>query len=68
MSDYLIRGIEKNGKFKFVGAKTTELVNAARKAHETSASASAALGRTLTAGALMNHLDFLIEYSSMRLQ
>lgn len=54
MSDYLIRGIEKNGKFKFVGAKTTELVNAARKAHETSASASAALGRTLTAGALMS--------------
>lgn len=54
MSDYIIRGIEKNGKFKFVGAKTTELVNSARNAHETSASASAALGRALTAGALMS--------------
>ncbi len=52
--DYIIRGIEKDGKFKFVGTKTTNLVDEARKAHETSASASAALGRALTAGALMS--------------
>lgn len=54
MSDYIIRGTEKEGKFKFVGAKTTELVNQAHLAHETSASTSAALGRALTAGALMS--------------
>lgn len=54
MKDYLLRGIEKNGKFKFVGAKTTEIVNEAKVQHNTSATASAALGRTLTAGALMS--------------
>lgn len=54
MKDYLIRGIEKNGKFKFVGAITTKIVNEARNAHGTSATASAALGRTLTAGVLMS--------------
>lgn len=56
MTDVLIRAIEKNGKFRLIGAKTTELVSQARKAHETSATASAALGRTLTAGALMSTL------------
>lgn len=54
MKDYLIRGTEKNGKFKFVGAKTTNLVNDAKDQHNTSATASAALGRTLTASALMS--------------
>ena len=54
MKDYLLRGIEKNGKFKFVGAKTTEIVNKAKVQHNTSATASAALGRSLTAGALMS--------------
>ena len=54
MSDYLVRGIDKEGKFKFVAASTTGLVNEACKSHETSATASAALGRTLTAGALMS--------------
>lgn len=54
MSDYIIRGTEKEGKFKFVGAKTTALVNQVHLAHETSASTSAALGRALTAGALMS--------------
>lgn len=54
MNDYLVRGIDKNGKFKFVAANTTNLVNEACEAHETSATASAALGRTLTAGALMS--------------
>lgn len=56
MTDVLIRGIEKNGKFKIVGANTTDLVSKAHEAHETSATASAALGRTLTAGALMSTL------------
>lgn len=56
MTDILIRGIEKNGKFKIVGASTTELVSKAHEAHNTSATASAALGRTLTAGALMSTL------------
>lgn len=54
MKDYLIRGIDKNGKFRFVAADTTELVNEAKNLHETSSTASAALGRTLTAGALMS--------------
>lgn len=54
MTDYLIRGIEKNGKFKFAGVKTTDIVNEARNLHNTSATASAALGRTLSAAELMS--------------
>ena len=56
MKDNLIRGIEKNGKFKFVGVNSTNIVNTAKEKHNTSATASAALGRALTAGALMSTL------------
>lgn len=52
--DYLIRGIEKEGKFKFVAVNTTGIVNTAREKHQTSKTASAALGRTMSAAALMS--------------
>lgn len=51
--DYLIRGIEKNGKFKFAAVNTTGILEIAKTKHETSATASAALGRTISAAALM---------------
>lgn len=54
MKDYIIRGIDKNKKFKFAGVQSTNLVNEICKKHETSATASAALGRTLSAGMLMS--------------
>ena len=54
MSDYLIRAIDKDKKFKIITADTTALVEAARVAHGTSATSSAALGRALTAIAMMS--------------
>lgn len=51
--DYLIRGTDKENKIKFVFAITTQTVEKARQIHNTSMTASAVLGRTLTAGALL---------------
>lgn len=51
--DYLIRGIDKGGNFRFFGAYSRNLVNEACEKHQTSPVASAALGRTLTATAMM---------------
>lgn len=53
MKDYLIRGIDKTGKIRIFVATTTHMVEKARLTHNTSPTATAALGRSLTAGALM---------------
>lgn len=54
MNDYLVIGIDKQENFRAYAAVTTKLVEEARRRHDTSATASAALGRTLTAGVLMS--------------
>lgn len=54
MNDYLVIGIDKKENFRAYAAVTTGLVEEARQRHNTSATASAALGRTLTAGVLMS--------------
>lgn len=53
MKDYLIRGIDKTGKIRMFVAVSTNLVEDARLAHHTSPTATAALGRTLTAATMM---------------
>ena len=53
MKDYLIRGIDESGNIRVFVASTTNLVEEARQIHNTSPTATAALGRTLTAGLLM---------------
>lgn len=53
MKDYLIRGIDESGNIRIFVANTTNLVEDARKTHNTNATGSAALGRALTAGELM---------------
>ena len=53
MRDYLIRGIAAEGQIRFFAATTKETVEFARSAHGLSPIASAALGRLLTAGAMM---------------
>lgn len=53
MSDKLVRGTAHNGDIRVIGAITTDLVNEAVKIHGTTPTASAALGRLLTAGSLM---------------
>ncbi len=53
MKDYVIRGTDKDKYFRFFASNTVQTVNEATAAHETSPVASAALGRTLTAVAMM---------------
>ena len=53
MSDYMIRGTAANGEIRFFAAYTKDTVEFARSAHELSPIATAALGRLLTAGAMM---------------
>ncbi|MBQ7794938.1 MAG: Hsp33 family molecular chaperone HslO [Lachnospiraceae bacterium] len=53
MTDYIIRATAADGQVRAFAAITTEMVEAAKNAHNTSPVATAALGRLLTAGAMM---------------
>ncbi len=54
--DYMIRGIDKDKTFRIFAVKSTNVVEEARKNHNTSPTASAALGRTLTIGLMMGYM------------
>lgn len=53
MSDYIVRATAANAQIRAFGAVTRDLVEAARKAHNTSPVVSAALGRLMTGGVMM---------------
>lgn len=53
MTDYIVRAIAGNAQVRAFAATTRNTVETARAAHELSPVASAALGRTLTGGAMM---------------
>lgn len=53
---HLLRGLAADGSIRVVAADTSDLVADASVRHGTSATASAALGRTLTAAALLSHV------------
>lgn len=53
MGDYVLRAMDKDGNIRVFVANTTSLVNKARAVHNTTPTASAALGRTLTAAVIM---------------
>ena len=53
MEDYIIRGMVADHQVRFFAAYSKNLVEEARKRHDTSPVATAALGRLLTAGAMM---------------
>lgn len=53
MADYIIRATAGGHQIRAFAATTRELVEEARRAHNTSPVATAALGRLLTAGAMM---------------
>ena len=53
MSDYIVRATAANSQVRAFAAVTSETVETARKAHNTSPVATAALGRLLTAGTMM---------------
>ncbi|WP_397376140.1 Hsp33 family molecular chaperone HslO [Paenibacillus sp. sptzw28] len=52
-NDYLIRGTAWGGKLRVFGVRTTDLIEELRRRHGTLPTATAALGRTATAGAMM---------------
>lgn len=56
MKDYIVRATAANAQIRAFAASTTELVEDARTRHNTSPVATAALGRLLTAGAMMGSM------------
>ena len=54
--DYVVRGMAADRQVRFFGAYTRDLVEEARKIHQTSPVVTAALGRLLTAGAMMGSM------------
>ncbi len=56
MGDYLVRGLSANGEVRIFAAATRDTVEEARSRHNTSPVVTAALGRLLTAGAMMGSM------------
>lgn len=57
MSDYIVRATAANANIRAFAAKTKDIVEFARQAHSTSPIMTAALGRLLTAGAMMGAMQ-----------
>jgi molecular chaperone Hsp33 len=53
MKDYLVRGLAFDGKVRAFAVKTTDTIAEAQQRHGTWPTASAALGRSMTAGVMM---------------
>jgi molecular chaperone Hsp33 len=53
MKDYLVKALAYDGNIRAYAVRTTETVSEAQRRHQTWRTASAALGRTLTAGVMM---------------
>jgi molecular chaperone Hsp33 len=53
MNDYIVKALAYDGAIRAYAARTTATVSEAQKRHDTWATASAALGRSLTASAMM---------------
>ena len=69
MKDYIVRATAANNQIRAFAATTRDVVETARAAHGTSPVATAALGRLLTAGAMMgsmmkNEKDMLNLYAT----
>ena len=56
MADHIVRATAGNAQIRAFAASTTEMVECARKAHNTSPVATAALGRLLTGGVMMGSM------------
>lgn len=56
MSDYIVRATAADGQIRAFAATTKDLVEYAKKIHNTSPIATAALGRLLTAGSMMGSM------------
>lgn len=67
MKDYLIRGASKDGAVRFFCCSSTNIVEEARRIHDTYPVATAAIGRMLTAGSMMGNM-LKSDNSSLTLQ
>lgn len=56
MSDYIVRAMAANAQIRAFAINSKEIVETARKAHNTSPVVTAALGRLLSAGAMMGSM------------
>ena len=54
--DYILRAIDKKQTFRLFMVRSTNTVEEARKHHNTAPTASAALGRTISAGLMMGYM------------
>lgn len=57
MKDYVVRGTDKNGNFRFFASITKDTVQTAATYHNTSPVVTASLGRTMTAVAMMSQMS-----------
>ena len=67
MRDYLVRGMTMDGFVKVAAICSTNIVAEAARIHNTTANATAALGRCLTAASMMGNMQ-KVENGSMTLQ
>lgn len=67
MQDYIVRAMTKDGFVKAVAISSAHLVERARIIHHTTPTATAALGRTLTAASMMGNMQ-KVENGTMTLQ
>ena len=56
MKDYIIRAVTADGAVRASAAVTTNMINRAQEIHQTSSTATAALGRLLTAASIMSDM------------
>ena len=64
MTDYIVRATAADSQIRAFAATTREMTEYARKVHEESPVACAALGRLMTAGAMMGRSTALLLESS----
>ncbi len=67
MNDYIVRGISKDGFVKAVGICSTGIVRRAQEIQQSTATATAALGRALTAASMMGNMQ-KVDDGSLTLQ
>ena len=67
MNDYIVRGISKDGFVKAVGIGSTGIVRRAQEIQHSTATATAALGRALTAASMMGNMQ-KVDDGSLTLQ
>ena len=67
MNDYIVRGMTLDGFVKVAAIRSTEIVREAARIHKTSANATAAFGRALTAASMMGNMQ-KVDNGSMTMQ